>query len=415
MKLLVGSLYFEPDHSGIAVYANDLAAYLVEHDHEVTVVTGFPFYPQWKKRAEDQGRVSATDSWKGIRILRSYVYVPRVVSTLSRIVHELSFALFAIIGFVRAGRHDAIVVLSPPLLLAAVAVPFKYLWNARLVSHIQDLQPDAALSLNMIRSGLVGRILLALEAFVYRHSDLVVTISDGMHQRILGKGVPADRLVMFPNWIDLDAHSTPRERAAFRRRHPHLEGKFLVAYAGNVGVKQGLDVLVRAADEARASETVHFLIIGDGADMPRIREMAASRELTNLTLLPFMDTAEYFDMLADVDVSFIAQRPGVGEVFFPSKLLGIMAAGRASIVAADASSELAYVVAGGEAGLVVGPDDAAGVARAAIFLAAHRARLEEMEAGARRTVRQYDRKAVLAGLLAEITADVPAPVGALVN
>ena len=415
MKLLVGSLYFEPDHSGIAVYANDLAAYLAEHDHQVTVVTGFPFYPQWKKRGEDRGRLIATDSWRGIRILRNYVFVPRAVSTLTRILHELSFALFACVGFLRAGRQDVIIVLSPPLLLAAAAIAFKYLWNARLVSHIQDLQPDAALSLNMIRSGLIGRALLALEAFVYRHSDHVVTISDGMHRRILDKGVPADRLTMFPNWIDVDAHNSARERGAFRRRHPRLADKFLVAYAGNVGVKQGLDVLVRAADEARASKDVHFLIIGDGADMPRIREMAAARELTNLTLLPFMDTAEYFDMLADVDVSFIAQRPGVGEVFFPSKLLGIMAAGRASIVAADAGSELAHVVAGGDAGLVVGPDDAAGVAGAAIYLAAHPERVEEMEAGARRTVRQYDRSTVLAGLLAEITDDVPAPVGALVN
>ena len=90
MKLLVGSLYFEPDHSGIAVYANDLAAYLAEQGHDVTVVTGFPFYPQWKKRLADHGRLMATDSWKGIRILRSYVYVPRVLNIVTRIIHELS-------------------------------------------------------------------------------------------------------------------------------------------------------------------------------------------------------------------------------------------------------------------------------------------------------------------------------------
>jgi colanic acid biosynthesis glycosyl transferase WcaI len=415
VKLLVGSLYFEPDHSGIAVYANDLAVYLAEQGHDVTVVTGFPFYPQWKKRAEDRGRLMATDWWKGIRILRSYVYVPPVVNTVTRVLHELSFALSVFFGLLRAGRQDAIIVLSPPLLLAAAAVPFKYLWNARLVSHIQDLQPDAALSLNMIRSGVIGRALLALEAFVYRHSDLVVTISAGMHQRILAKKVPAERLAMFPNWIDVDAHAAPRARGAFRGRYPQLAGRFLVAYAGNVGVKQGLDVLVRAAAEARPREDVHFLIIGDGADMPRIREMADALALTNLTLLPFMDTSEYFDMLADVDVSFIAQRPGVGEVFFPSKLLGIMAAGRASIVAADANSELAHVVAAGDAGVVVGPDDAGAVARAAVRLAADPERLREMEAGARRTVGRYDRNTVLAGLLAEISNEAPAPVGACVN
>jgi colanic acid biosynthesis glycosyl transferase WcaI len=395
VRVLVGSQTFQPDHSGIAVYANDLAAYFAENGHEVTVVTGFPFYPEWRKRPEDVGRLMADGSWNGIRVLRNYLYVPKRVTTLGRVLHELSFAMFAILGFLRAGRQDRIVVLSPPLLLAAVAVAFKYLWGARFVVHVQDLPADAALSLKMIRGGRLVRTMMAIERFVYRHSDLVITISDGMHARVLDKGVDPERLAMFPNWIDVSAHAAARPSGRFLARHPELAGKFLVAYAGNVGIKQGLDVLVCAADAARDRPDVHFLIIGDGADLPRIRQLVAERQLANLTVLPFLGTDDYFDMLADVQVSFVAQRAGVGEVFFPSKLLGIMAAGRPLLVSADAGSELARVVGANGCGSVVAAGDGQAVARAAIALADAPDSLRTMSGKARRAVRQFDRPLVL--------------------
>lgn len=175
MKILVSSINFAPDHSGIALYSTDLPVYFAEKGHEVTMVTGFSYYPRWKKRREDKGRLLAEETYKGVRVLRGYLYVPETVSTAKRILHELSFVFFAALNFLRAGRQQCIVIISPPLLLGLVGVLFKWLWRAELVFHIQDLQPDAALSLGMVKKGLMIRTLLRIETFIYRNSTWVAT------------------------------------------------------------------------------------------------------------------------------------------------------------------------------------------------------------------------------------------------
>lgn len=113
VKILVSSINFHPDHSGIALYSTDLPVYCAEHGHEVTMVTGFPYYPSWRKSPQDSRRLFGTDEYENVKVLRGYLYVPEEVSTLKRILHELSFVVFAILNFLRAGRHDCIVIFSP--------------------------------------------------------------------------------------------------------------------------------------------------------------------------------------------------------------------------------------------------------------------------------------------------------------
>ena len=142
MKLLVTSINFHPDHSGIALYATDLPTFAATR-HAVTMVTGFSYYPHWRKQDADRRTLFRSETHAGIRVLRGYLYVPRKVTTRRRILHELSFACSAFFNFLRAGRHDCVIVLSPPLLLGLLGVVFKKLWRATLVVNVQDLQPDA--------------------------------------------------------------------------------------------------------------------------------------------------------------------------------------------------------------------------------------------------------------------------------
>jgi colanic acid biosynthesis glycosyl transferase WcaI len=413
MRILVSSINFHPDHSGIALYATDLPVFLAERGHDVTMVTGFPYYPYWRKRPADGRRWFRVDHHRGVRVLRGWLYVPAAPSTARRIVHEISFALFAALNFLRAGRHDCVVVLSPPLLLGVVGVVFATLWRARLVVNVQDLQPDAALSLGMVAPSPLTRALLAVEAFVYRHSDHVSTISQGMRRRLIVKGVPAAKLALCHNWIDVAAAQRRPPAGRFRARHREAAGKLVVAYAGNVGAKQGLDVLVDLADALRAERDVHFFLIGEGADRPRLAARVDALALPNLTALPFLDADAYREMLADVDVSFIAQRAGAGDVFFPSKLLGIMAMGTPVLVAADARSELTAVVRETGCGLGAAPGDVAA-------LAAHVGSLRDpalraaLGARAAEAVWRYDRATVLTGF-ASLFETVPSAPGVLTH
>ena len=399
MKILVASINFFPDHSGIALYSTDLPVYFAEQGHEVSMVTGFSYYPKWEKRPEDRGRLFQSELYKGIKVLRGYLYVPKRVTTLGRIMHELSFVCFALINFFKAGRQDCIVILSPPLLLGLVGVMFKWLWGAQLVFHIQDLQPDAALSLGMVKPGLLVRTLQHIELFIYRHSSWVATITRGMRERLLAKGVPSEKLGLYYNWINVEEASFRRSPGRFLAKYPAMKGKFLVAYAGNVGIKQGVDVLVEAAELLQYDPRFHMLIIGEGADRQRLMGIAEAKRLHNLTFLPFLSSSEYVDMLCDIQVSFVAQKEKAGNVFFPSKLLGIMAMSKPLLISAGLESELATTVSNGNFGLVVAAGDAKGVAEGIQRLESDSELCGRLGRQGRKAVEFWDRKIVLGDFL----------------
>lgn len=406
MKILVSSINFHPEHSGIALYSTDLPAYFAEKGHDVTVVTGFPYYPNWKKRPEDRMKLFDSGKHRGVRVLRGYLYVPEKVDTLKRILHEMSFTLFASLNFLRAGRHDCVVIISPPLLLGLVGMTFKRLWRAGLVVHIQDLQPDAALALGMVKRGPLIRLLIRLESLIYRRASWIATITASMRENLRRKGVPEEKLAVFYNWIDVDEVSGTAERieaGKFLADHPEARGKLTVAYAGNIGVKQGVESLVELAASSRDRGDVHYFIIGEGARRAEVEEYAERKALDNVTFLPFLSQERYYEMLKDIDVSFVSQKSGAGDVFFPSKLLGIMAMEKPLLISADLDSELATVVAGAGCGLVSAPGDLDSLLENTLSLSESPDLRRKLGNNGRKHVRSYDRENVLSGFLARLS------------
>lgn len=393
VKILVASINFAPDHSGIGVYSTDFPKFLVERGEEVTMVTGFSYYPAWRKRPEDRGRLFATETWKGIRVLRGYLFVPRRVTTAARLWHEATFCFFAALNFLRAGRHDAVVVFSPPFLLGLVGKIFSVLWRCPLVVNVQDLPLDAATSLGMVGRGWFSRTVSALERMLYRGADQVATISRGMVDALRAKGVAADKLALVPNWIAVKGECSAS--GEFRRAHPEAEGKFLVAYAGNLGVKQGVDCLLCLAKAVERDRRFHFFLIGDGADKPRLLAMADELCLENTSFLPLLGPANYRAMLTDVDVVFLAQKRGAGDNFFPSKLLGVMAQGKPMLVAADPASELARAVEDWKCGRVESPEDIPKLSQRLEELAVDTELRALLGQNGRREVEAFEREKVL--------------------
>lgn len=394
-KVLVSSINFYPDHAGIAVYSTDFPKYLAEQGDEVTVVTAFPYYPKWEKRKEDKGRLFASETWEGCKVLRGYLYVPRRASAMKRLIHEATFCMFAACNFFRAGRQDEIVLFTPPFFLGFVGVFFKVLWRSKLVINIQDLPLDAALALGMVKKGFFAKTLQRLEAWIYRRADQVATISPVMLDNVLEKGVSRDRAILVPNWIDVKRASEKAEKGLFAAKHPEGRGKFVTAYAGNLGIKQGLDLLIELARSVSADERYHFYLIGDGADRDRLVEMA--KGLRNVTFLPFMNSENYLAMLRDVDLIFVAQRSGAGNNFFPSKLLGLMSQAMPLLIAADEDSELAKVIRSAGCGVVCPYGDIAALKHALEDYSGGKIDAREYGQHGLKTVWQYDRAAILGG------------------
>lgn len=363
MKVVLWGINYSPESTGIAPFNRDLCEYLADRGHQVSAVTAFPYYPLWRKRPEDRGCSYREESLGGVAVHRCWCYVPARVTTIRRILHELSFCVSTTARLLTLPRADVYVVVSPPLALGFFAWMVTRLKRSRFVFHVQDLQPDAAVGLGMLKRGWLVRILYSLERFAYAKAAVVSGISAGMLEAFRTKGVPAERRRMFPNWLREGSAAGPNleNRNLARRQFAIDDHALLAIYAGNLGKKQSLEILAEVAhllgSQARDKPHVRLIIAGDGAGRAELERTLAEKGSPDVQLLPLLSDADYRKLLAAADVALITQAAGTGQFFFPSKLLSVLAAGLPVVAVADEGSELAAAIKEGEFGATVRPGD----------------------------------------------------------
>lgn len=389
MRTIVWGINYAPEFTGIAPHNVALCEFLVRRGDNVEMVTGFPYYPAWKKRTEDRGRIYRTDQINGVAVHRCWQFVPERVSSLKRILHEATFVLTSTLRVLFLSRPDVYLIVSPPLLLGAAGWLVGKIKRVPFVFHVQDMQPDAALGLGMLKSNRIVRFLYAVESFAYRHAARVSGITHGMLRSFAAKGLSESKLVYFPNTIVLGKGESAPERGEFRRNFGFEPTDFLAIYAGNLGVKQGLDVLLETAPLLNG-ERIRLIICGDGAQRDFLGERLRALNLANVSLLPLQVGRDYQALLVDADVCLITQQLGAGNSFFPSKLLGILARSKPVVTVAASESELASAVRSGGFGVNVTPGRAGELADLLLTLAHDRQRLTEYGIAGRRYVQQFD-------------------------
>ncbi|MFC5412533.1 glycosyltransferase family 4 protein [Larkinella bovis] len=406
MKVLVSSMTFAPDHSGISLYATDFATYASEQGHDVTVVTGFSWYPTWTKRPEDKRKLFRTDFYKGIKVLRGYLYVPEKVTSITRILQEISFLIFVFLNFFRAGKQDVIVLFTTPINLGLIGVFFQKFWKAKLIINVQDLQLDAAQSLGMIGKSPLFKVMDKAERYSYRKADMVTSISTAMIHLIKQKGALEDKVYLWPNWINVQDASKQGVEGNFLRKFPQYNGKVIVGYAGNVGVKQSLQSLVDLSEKFKHRDDVVFLIIGSGGDRTKLKSYAESKAITNLHFIDFLGQDDYYSFLCDASIVFLSQKRDSGDAYFPSKLLGIMAKKKLIFVSAGKESEIYKVVTDNQIGMSAEIDDLDQMKTQLEQYLLNKEQFRHFEQNAFDFVQQYDRNVVLAALFREINRTV---------
>jgi colanic acid biosynthesis glycosyl transferase WcaI len=366
-RVALVSINFAPEITGIGVYSTGLAEYLATRGYRVVVHTAFPYYPQWKKRRQDRRTLFRNDWWRGMQLRRSYIFVPRRLGVVARVLHELSFVLSATAGYIASPRTDVTVIVSPPLFLALPIAVCARLRGSRTLLHVQDLQPDAAVECGMIRRGWLTSMLYRLESLTYRAADAVGSISAGMLGRIGAKGVPQRKLVLLPNWANDDLVQPLSSQTRFRAAWG-LDGRFVVLYSGNMGVKQGLSSVLDTAHLLRDRPEIRFVLVGDGGEKEALRARAQELGLDNLQFQPLLPAEALAELLATADVAVVPQKKGVSDIVMPSKVANVMCSARPMIVAATADTELNRIVKDARCGLIVPPEDPAAMAEAILRL-----------------------------------------------
>ena len=398
MRIIVWGINYAPEVTGIGPHNTALCEFLAANGHKPEMLTTFCYYPAWRKLPGDCGKLYRTDVVNGIPVHRCWHYVPARKGPLVRIFHELAFVKSSFFRCLTLPRADLLVVVSPPLLLGAAAWLAGLIKRTPFVFHVQDLQPDAALGLGMLKKSLFTRMLYALESFAYRKAARVSGISHGMLEAFRKKGVPRDRLIYFPNGIVPPADDELTDGAGFRTREGFEPGDFLALYSGNLGVKQGLENMIRAAGMIR-NPRIKIVLCGEGADRERLQAIAGRQELKNLRFLPLQSDAGYKEMLCAANLCLITQQKGSGQAFFPSKLLHALAFEKAVLAVADEESELVRAAREGNFGVRVPPDSPEEIARILETLAADPATLEAFGRSGKKFVMQFERQKVLACFL----------------
>jgi colanic acid biosynthesis glycosyl transferase WcaI len=394
--IIVWGINYPPEVAGIAPCNAALCEHLRAQSHRVRMVTSFAYYPEWRKLPEDRGRFYRRETIRGVEVHRCWHFVPRRPATITRILHELSFVLFSWLKVMSLPRPDVYVVVSPPLLLGVAAWVASRLKRAPFVFHVQDLQPDAAQTLGMLKEGLMLRTLRAIESLAYRKAALVTGIIPGMTRAFAHKGVPESKIAIFSNGIELPATDGFPPAGRFRQRAGVAADEFLGTYSGNLGAKHGVEILLEAA-RLMSGRRIRLVICGDGARREFLEQRARELGLTNVLFLPLQSDAEYQELMVDSDMYFVTQQAGSGALFFPSKLLKGLAFSKAIIVVADGQSELTRAAAEGQFALVVNPDNPAALAAAVERLAADPTERAALGVAGRKYAEQFELKGVLAG------------------
>lgn len=352
MKILLVSLNYAPEPTGIAPYSTGLAEGLASQGHEVRVIAGIPHYPEWRNKAGITA-LRTREVVNGVRLTRVRHHVPRGGIGVGRLLLELSFALQVLTS--RWARPDVIITVTPSLFGSAAVLVRRCLGRSQvpMIVWLQDLYSQGMVELG--GHSATSWVARSLESCVLRRAAAVVVI----HRRFRGfvsrrLGVHEERIAELRNWAHTEAPRTSsdsplRKRYSWGRRP-------VVLHTGSMGTKQGLSGVVDAARlaERENSDTI-FVLVGDGSERPSLE--AASLGCPNIQLLPPLPKEEYGQALAEADVLLLHEQVGVKEMALPSKLTAYFTAAKPVVAAVAADGVSADEVRTARAGRIVPPGD----------------------------------------------------------
>jgi glycosyltransferase involved in cell wall biosynthesis len=290
------------------------------------------------------------------------------------------------------GRHDVVVSLTDPPVIGLTALWAARRTGARFVFVCEDIFPEVASLIEDFHNVAVNTSLDRINRYLIREADAIVALGDRMRRRLVEeKGADPLRVHVIHNWADCEAIVPGSRDNAFARAHG-LVDRFVVMHSGNVGLSQNLEVLIAAADRLRSQDRITIAIVGDGSKRAALEAMVSARALTSVRFLPYQPKALLHDSFASADAFVVSLKSGLEGFIVPSKVYGILAAGRPYIAATDPSAEPAAIVRDGGCGIVAAPGDPDALAAAILALYNDPAGTIEMGARARRVARQFDRR-----------------------
>lgn len=342
MRILIYGLNYSPELTGIGKYTGEMCNWLVEQGHDVRVVCAPPYYPEWKVSKPYQVNVYKREQINGVKIFRCPLYVPKKPKTLTRLLHLLSFAFssFPVVIGQWFWKPEVVITIEPTFFCTPAALILAKLSGAKCILHIQDYELDAMLGLGMGRGRLMSAVAGAVERWMMRRFDAISSISLSMVAMAKQKLKRQKTLLLFPNWVDINFVTSAADVSYYRDLWQVALSTKVVLYAGNIGKKQGLELVIHAADQLRHLPDVLFVMVGSGAAYDDLKRQTEQLGLTGIRFYPLQPYERLPSLMALADVHLVVQKKGVADAVLPSKLTTIFSAGGNALITAEQHTEL---------------------------------------------------------------------------
>lgn len=343
-RLLVLNQYYWPGVEATAHLLSELCAALAD-EFEIEVVTG-----QLTHGPDGAG----VTEHAGVRIVRvrSTAYDRSRVSR--RAFNYVSYLVKSLRAGLRAEHPDVVLCMTDPPIVANIGYVIARRFRVPLAVVSQDVFPEIAVELKRLENPFVIAALRWAIRFYLQRADCVVAIGETMRRRLIEKGAPAERIQVIANWVDSTA-VRPQPRDNDWSREKGFTGRFVVMHSGNIGYAQNLDSLVRSATFLRDLDDVDIVLIGSGARLRELSRLSELLETDKVKFLPYQSRDVLSQSLSSADIHVIGLAGGLSGYVVPSRLYGVLSAGRPVIVTADADSETAQLVERVGCGIVIAP------------------------------------------------------------
>ncbi len=396
--LLIHQAFVSPDEPG-GTRHYELARHCVEQGHCFTIVASTISYLTGQPAARGGSLITEQDL-DGVRVLRAYTYPSLHRSYVWRVVSFLSFMVTSVLAALRAGPVDLVMGTSPPIFQAVSAWLVAALRRRPFLLEIRDLWPEFVIDIGFLTNPLLIAASRWLERFLYNRATHLLVNSPAYRDYLIGKGIPASKIALIPNGVDPHMFDPSACGEGLRQRWG-LNGKFVVTYAGALGLANDIPTILRAADHLRERPPIHFLLVGDGKERPNLEALARQLDLPNVTFTGSLPKSEMPEVLAasDACIATLKDIP-MFRTTYPNKVFDYMAAGRPTILAIDGVIRQVIEAAGG--GIFVPPGDDAALADAVLRLSQDRRSAQKMGLAARAYVVEHFDRHQQAGQLVEL-------------
>ena len=387
MRVVFFNRSYYPDLGATGQLLAELTQDLVrDHDCEVTVVAG-PAPGVAALRG-----LGAHEAHEGVTIIRAKGTRLAPRGFLGRFVNYVSYFLAATWASFRLPQADVVVALTDPPIIGLVAWMTAKRMGARFVFLCQDVFPEVASLLEDFRSETVNAVLQRVNVFLVRRADRIVALGECMKRRLVeGKSADPEKITVIHNWADTSVVTPGKKDNAFSREHG-LEDRFVIMHSGNLGLSQNLDMVVEAAAQLASRRDIMFVLVGDGVRRQALMDDVSRRGLDNVLFLPYQPRDRMMESYASADLFIVSLKAGLAGYIVPSKLYGILAAGRAYVAAVEPETEVASIAREYECGAVVAPGDVGGMADEITRLHCDRELTRRLGDRARRAGIQFDRR-----------------------